>query len=241
MPRKQASLNNISFAQGFLPEYWNWTDEEKKHIGNIKEMGEIIKTRLESGGCEIKEMYAILHDKDETVLWTEYSMIYNKFTYKHVHFVVKLETEKGKTLNVLASLIGIEARFIEKPRRGKYVYDNLLSYLIHIKYARKYQYNVNDVVTIMGRPYIEHYKERYHSWLQGRAVITEAEIDKTYKLLRMKIYERKITEKEIVLNDEYRRAYDKYRRQLDELMSNAKSNDMKRKKYLLQEQNKQNP
>ena len=100
---------------------------------------------------------------------------------------------------------------------------------------------MNDVVTIMGRPYIEHYKERYHSWLQGRAVITEAEIDKTYKLLRMKIYERKITEKEIVLNDEYRRAYDKYRRQLDELMSNAKSNDMKRKKYLLQEQNKQNP
>ena len=57
MARKEANLNNILFSQDFLPEHWNWTDVEKAHLGNVAEMGEIIKTRLENGGCEIEEMY----------------------------------------------------------------------------------------------------------------------------------------------------------------------------------------
>ena len=102
------------FAQGFLPQYWNWTDEEKTHIGNITEMGEIIKTRLENGGCEIAEMYAIKHDKDEQKIWNEYKMIYEvKFTSNHAHFVIRFK--KGDKLAVLASLIGVEPSFIEKP------------------------------------------------------------------------------------------------------------------------------
>lgn len=240
MARKEANLSCVLLAQDFQPQHWNWTDEEKTHLGNITEMGEIIKNRLENGGCLIAEMYAIKHDKDEQKIWNEYKMIYEvKFTSNHVHFVIRFK--KGDKLAVIASLIGVEPNFIEKPQRGRYAYDNMLSYLTHIKYAKKYQYDAHDVVTIAGKPYIEYYRERHESWTQGRAVITETELRKTFKFLEHKIFTGEITMQEIIFNKEYKIVYRKYRRKIDEAFDNVKhSNDLETK-YLLDAQKKQNP
>ena len=76
MAKRLADLGIAQITQDFLPEHWNWTDDEKKQLGNIDEMGKIIKTRLEKAGCEIQEMYAIEHDKDEKKLWNEYKHAY---------------------------------------------------------------------------------------------------------------------------------------------------------------------
>ena len=52
-------------------------------LATIEKMGNVIKTRLENGGCKISEMYAVKHDKDESNLWNEYTMTYDvKLTWK---------------------------------------------------------------------------------------------------------------------------------------------------------------
>ena len=71
MAREKADLGSVLFAQDFLEEHWKWTDKEKEKLGDIEEMGKIIKARLEAGGCEIAEMYGIKHDKDERKIWNE--------------------------------------------------------------------------------------------------------------------------------------------------------------------------
>ena len=97
MATKQAKLTILTFAQDFLSEHWNWTDEEKKKLGDVEEMGKIIKSRLENAGCEIQEMYAVKHDKDEKRWWNEYKKDYEvQFKSNHAHFVIKFEKGKGK-------------------------------------------------------------------------------------------------------------------------------------------------
>ena len=68
-------------------------------------MGNVIKTRLDNGGCKISEMYAVKHDKDESKLWNEYTMTYDvKFTTNHAHVLIKFS--EGKRLKkLLISLV----------------------------------------------------------------------------------------------------------------------------------------
>lgn len=204
MARKEAILSTITLAQDFLPEHWpGWTDEEKAMLGDCKAMGEIIKKRLEAGGCEITEMYGIIHDKDEHRLWNEYEMIYKlQFSLAHIHIVVKLAPEKGKTLDELAALIGIKSSFIEKPKAGRYAYDNMLAYLVHIKYHKKYQYEPHDVYTFAGKDYMDYYRNRYEAWMNGRAKLlvknTKADLD---TLLAKIVEDENFTEDDIFLDE----------------------------------------
>lgn len=46
MPERMANLGIIQITQDFIPEHWDWTDIEKSKLGDIVEMGKIIKTRL---------------------------------------------------------------------------------------------------------------------------------------------------------------------------------------------------
>ena len=121
MATKQAKLTILTFAQDFQSGHWNWTDGEKKKLGDVEEMGKIIKSRLENAGCEIQEMYAVKHDKDEKRWWNEYKKDYEvQFKSNHAHFVIKFEKGKGKTLPELAREIGIEENYIEKPKSGSH-------------------------------------------------------------------------------------------------------------------------
>lgn len=76
-------MGSVLIAQDFLPEHWNWANTDLATLGDIEKMGNVIKTRLENGGCKISEMYAVKHDKDESKLWHEYTMTYDvKLTWK---------------------------------------------------------------------------------------------------------------------------------------------------------------
>lgn len=61
-------------------------------------MGKIIKVRLEADGCEVVEMYAFKHDKDEQKLWNEQKMAYEiKFTSNHGTLLLNSKREPEKS------------------------------------------------------------------------------------------------------------------------------------------------
>ena len=208
MARKLADLETMMLVQDFQPQHWNWTDDEKKQLGNLDEMGKIIKSRLENAGCEILEMHGIRHDKDENKIWNEYKMDYDiNFQSNHAHFIAKFKKGKGKTLPELAKIVGVEESYIEKPKSGRYAFDNMLSYLIHIKYDKKYQYDVHTVYTFAGKKYIEHYRERYESWMRGRAKKSVASTKELVDFLINGIADGAITFDNIVSNEEWMKVY----------------------------------
>ena len=54
------------------PEYWSFTDEEKKSIetaknGNVEPLLRVLWARLAAAGLQVREMYGILHDKDSVL------------------------------------------------------------------------------------------------------------------------------------------------------------------------------
>lgn len=237
MAREEAILNNIMVTQDFLPEHWNWNNAEKSVLGDALKMGNIIRSRLENGGCEIAEMYAVLHDKDEAKLWNENERVYTtKFTSNHAHFVIRFK--KGSTLLELAKMIGLEANYIEKPKRGRYAYDNMLSYLTHIKYDKKYQYDVQEVITITGKDYIEYYRERHEAWVRGRAERSVKDAEALLNYMKDGIAKGDITLNDIALDKDMKYVYALKKRQLDTILEAKREMDLLEKR-LLMEQEKQ--
>ena len=56
----------------------------------------------------------------------------------------------------------------QKPKTGRYSYDNMLSYLTHIKYKDKLQYDPHDVLTLAGPDYMDYYNSRVESWKKAQ-------------------------------------------------------------------------
>lgn len=221
MARTEATLSCITLAQDFRPEHWpGWTDEEKKLLGVIEAMGRNIKKRLEAGGCVLLEMYGIKHDKDEHKLWDEYNMAYKlHFGVVHAHYVIKFASGRGETLKKLAELIGITPNYIEKPRRGRFSYDNMLSYLLHIKYPEKYQYEPQAVVTLAGSDYMVYYREQHEAWMRGRAkkIIKNAK-DNLDSLLTKIVEDDNFNLDDIAKNDDYKKIYTLHSSKIDKAL-----------------------
>lgn len=235
MATEEAVLNNIMVTQDFVPEHWDWSDAEKTALGDSEKMGQIILTRLENGGCEVAEMYAILHDKDEAKLWDENERVYTtKFTSNHAHFVIRFT--KGNTLLELAKIIGLEANYIEKPKRGRYAYDNMLSYLTHIKYDKKYQYDVHSVVTIKGKDYMEYYRERHEAWIRGRAERSVKDADALLNYMKDALAKGEITKNDIALDKNMKYVYALKKRQLDTIIEAKKEMDLLEKRLLMEQE-----
>ena len=71
---------------------------------------------------------------------------------EHVHVLLKFE--KGASLNKIALAIEVEPQYLEKLKSGRYGYDNCLAYLVHAKDESKYQYQPEEVTTLLGEVYI---------------------------------------------------------------------------------------
>lgn len=217
MARKEADLICCGITQALQSEYWAWTEDELKAVGSndITAIAAIIKERLENGGCEIAEMYAVIHDKDTRTKWDESVSQYvveNKTN--HIHCTVKFA--KGATLAKIAAMVGLEPQFIEKAKKGKYGYDNMLSYLIHIKYSDKYPYDASEVLTVCGRPYTEIYSERKEDWLKGRAKVQSEKSKADIDWLETMILEGQVTFSQVMLTDEYFNIYSRNKRCCDD-------------------------
>lgn len=204
----KANLRTFMLTQDFDPEHWVWSPDELTALSSCDAAARIIAARFAAAGFPLEEAYAICHDKDEKTLWDEYHSKYvRKVSGPHIHFVAKLGKANALPLERIASIAGVDPAFIEKPKTGRYAYDNMLAYLIHIKYADKYQYDPQAVITLAGKHYMDYYSDRYKAWMQGRANRVEAATELTFKEVRKMIMDGKLSKKELVTNPRYKYVY----------------------------------
>ncbi len=216
--KKQANLKCVMVVQQLNSEFWIGWDKsiiDEANDGNIRPLVEKLVERLNNSGCLVDEAYGILHDKDEITVWDENSKEnVTEFKTKHIHILIKMS--KGDTINNLAVKIGVSAQYIEKAKSGRYGYDNLLAYLVHIKDESKYQYNPNEVITVSGEDYSSVYNRRRETWNRSRATKQAQETDLSVDYLIAQVLAGKLTKSQVLLTDEYYKVYALHKRKFND-------------------------
>lgn len=203
MTKKQANLTVIAGTQQL--EFKFWKDYPKELIqkaidGNAKEL---LKKMIEylSTIVIVSDAYIIVHNKDWSEVWNPSLSEYEKVLKTiHVHFLFKFA--EGATLPEIANALGLESQYLEKPKSGRYAYDNLLSYLIHAKDPNKFLYSSSDVITLVGKDYQIIYNERIRAWEKGRAKKTSQQARFDVEALIMDVVEGKIKKTDILSNSD---------------------------------------
>lgn len=174
MARLEAILTFFMLASDYNPAHYDWTENELSALGNCKSTAAVIKRRLEDNGAKVKEMYVIEHrgEKKANSKPKEYHNSTDT-TKPHYHILVRFEPSHGATLEEIAEYIGVPPEVIEKPKPGRYSYDNMLAYLTHIKDESKIQYAPEDVVTLDGSNYMDYYNQRKERWIKAREIVAQ--------------------------------------------------------------------
>lgn len=218
--KRAASLTTLMLTQDYNPNHWEWSEDERRALGSAKATGKIILDKLLAAGIEVSEAYAISHDKDEKEMWKFYESPHRKdLVANHIHFVCKMTD--GATLERLADIIGVAPQSIEKPRSGRYAYNNMLAYLIHIKYAQKYQYSPVDVQTLLGRDYLNYYEEYHVKWERARANRIQKTAKISLKELEILIIDGVVTKEDLLFKSEYKYIYAIHKARIDKILSNV--------------------
>lgn len=224
MRKKEANLTAIMLVQQLEDEHWKtWDDITSVKLardGDIRPLLETVINKLNKANITVKEAYGIKHDKDEVRVWDQ-KLMKNVIEKKaiHVHFLFKFE--RGASLNKIALAIGIEPQYLEKLKSGRYGYDNCLAYLVHAKDEQKYQYQPEEVVTVLGEDYSSIYHRNMHTWLKGRATKKAKETNLSIDWLCEQILEGRITKNNIMLTDEYYAIYGQHKRKINEALETA--------------------
>lgn len=223
----------FSITQKLDENYWfDWTDEEISSFGELKEHAAIIKRKLEDNDIAVEEMHAIYHDKDSTTIWNDYTKL-KETVYKDIHIHVLFKTVDGQDVETISSAVGVQPQYIEYAKRGKYAYNNMLSYLIHAKDAHKHQYSPKEVVTLVGEDYSKIYQENKLNWKKGALVKTDEQ--KIHKLttrqidvLLEKIMDNEVSRAYVENMPEPRMAYISNRRLFENAFEIANKNKLQR-------------
>ncbi|MDV7688186.1 Rep family protein [Enterococcus casseliflavus] len=224
--KKQASLTCVMIVQQLKEEFWfQWEDTiiTEAENGNIQPLMEELNKRFHNRGYEVNELYGIIHDKDERLVWNQEQMknvIEPK--EKHAHILVKFA--KGDTLNNLSVTAGVDPQYIEKAKSGRYGYDNLLSYLVHAKDQDKYQYSPDEVVTVSGEEYTSVYNRRMETWVRGRATKEAKATDLSVDYLVSEILDGKLTKSQVLLTNEFYKVYALHKRKINDAFDTAGEN-----------------
>lgn len=205
MARKKADLTTFGFAQLLDTEYWAYNDDFK-YLNNkdLQGLGENIKNRLNQKEDILEELYLVIHDKDHQNKWNEQIGDYVLEPKKeHIHGVAKFKKGKSLPLEDIATLIGVEPQYIDRPKPGRYSYNNMLSYLIHIKNIDKAQYKESEVVTILGEDYQEIYNINRENWIKARAKVTTKKAKLEVDELEEMVLSGEVTRQQVLLTDRY--------------------------------------
>ena len=235
MARKEADLTACMIVQQLDKEFFTgWTDEELKAIEDADPIaiGTIIFNKLSAQGMIIEEMHTIIHDKDVREVWDNSVNNYViEQKAKHFHCLARFWKDKdgklhGGTIDKIANAVGLDVQYIEKPRKGKYAYDNMLAYLTHTKDADKHQYDVSEVKSSgllqndTGKPlyktYEQYYSERRKDWLEGRAKKKREKANVDIDMLEELILTGEVVKNQILLTDEYFDIYARNKRRCDD-------------------------
>lgn len=241
MARTGATLKSCMITQELSPEFWNVPDVSSSNFtaeqfktefsaaltaaqqGNIKPLVNCIVVCLAAANIEISAAYGILHDKDTQTGWderTQKNVVVQKTS--HIHICLQFKEGKGATLEQIAHAAGIEPQYVEKPLRGRYAFDNMLAYLIHIKYTDKYQYQPSDVVTVCPPAdydklcYNTIYEQRRGEWVKGRGAVARKSAQQNVDWLEEQILSGEVTKSQILLTDELFAIYSRNKKRLDD-------------------------
>ena len=206
-----------------------WIDTEKQQAvqqmdtmlaearnGNIVPLVSWLKVRLNGFGLPFVAMYAILHDKDSRKVWSEAQQAnVIDLKSKHIHVVVKLQTFNAKPnpkafLAYIANACGVLGDAIEKPKSGRYAYDNMIAYLVHAKDKDKYQYDPKEVISIDNsetvgtktRNYSDIFNECRDTWERGAATKKKQAATLNVDWLIEMILTGQVTRSQVNLTDE---------------------------------------
>ena len=225
MAKQENNPTSIGLTQYLDPSYWTWAAEDANGAALLQQgAGAILAyvvQRLEAIGCEVVEAYGIVHDKDEREVWsdTEKTLVVEPKP-DHLHAVIKFASRaKSAPLDRLAFGIGVEPQYVEKPGRGRYAFDNMLSYLTHVKYADKHQYAPSEVATVRGPDYLGIDAQRRETWLKGRAHVKKKVVAENFEDMRERVLQGEITRDQIMLTDELFDIYSRHQREIDDALS----------------------
>lgn len=210
---REAILKVFGITQYTEPEYFDWTDGEKKALnGSAHDIACIIINRLFIAGMGVQELYVSIHDKDKTEKWDMLTQSYITVDEKrHIHVAGKFIEYQGRTLGgtiqQIAKAVGVAPQYVEKAKTGRYGYDNMLAYLVHAKQPWKYQYDPSAVASVgsaskdtgqpLYKPYIEVYAERKKSWDSGRYVVQKKHDEESADELYYKIITGNVTRSQV--------------------------------------------
>ena len=233
MARKEATLSAFTLVQQLDPDFYGWTAEEKTAIENkdIATIEGIIMQRLYNKGMAVEEMHCITHDKDVREVWNS---TVNTYVVEqkpdHIHCLVKFVKIDGRlfggTLLQIADALGVEPQYIEKPKTGRFSYDNCLAYLIHAKDEDKHQYDVSEVVSSgcckdgkpLFRPYVDYYNERKKDWEAGRIKKKNDKARVDADILEEMILTGQVCRNQILLTNEYYDIYARNKRRCEDAL-----------------------
>lgn len=232
MARTQAKLSTCMIVQQLETQYFKgWSKDELQAITSkdINAIMEVIAKRFLLSNIAVEEMHGIIHNRDSKEVWDSDTKQYViDVKPSHFHIVCKFLKEDGVlyagTLQQIASAVGVEQQYIEKAQKGKYAYDNMLSYLTHIKYADKAQYSPDEVATFhamkngvkLGKEYADIYAERKKEWEQARATIKKQQAETSIDSLEEMILQGEVTMEQVLLTDRYFTIYARNKRRCDD-------------------------
>ena len=223
--KKEANLTAIMLVQQLEDEHWKtWQDKtalkQARDKNNIRPLLEIVTDKLNKADITVKEAYGIKHDKDEINVWNQ-ELMKNIIEKKaeHIHFLFKFE--KGASLNRIAIAVGVEPQYLEKLKSGRYGYDNCLAYLVHAKDETKFQYQPEEVVTVLGEDYKSIYHRSMATWVKGRATKKAKETALSVDWLIEKILSGEVSKSNILLTNEYYAIYGQHKRKVNEALDTA--------------------
>lgn len=215
--------------------FHGWSDAELEAIRNANAgaIGHAILNRLFAKGYFAVEVHTIIHDADVAEVWDS---IENRYVIeeklRHFHSVVKFEKNAqtgvlaSGTLHEIADAVGIEPQYVEKAAKGRYAYDNMLAYLIHIKYPEKHQYAPESVVTCgcidtvnhvpFYREYMDYYSERKQEWEAGRAKRKAQQAKVDVDVLEEKILLGEVTKNQVLLTGSFYEIYARNKRRCED-------------------------
>lgn len=237
--KREQPMTLCAVTQYLDPQYWLWDEDTLDQVllsdepVTAQAIMVTVWRRMLRLNIQPLHMHGIIHDKDQReVRDPQTGEMRWELKPEHIHMVIKFDgREGGGTLAQVAQAVGVKPEFVEKPGRGRYAYDNMLSYLCHAKYTDKYQYPPEAVVSLSKEGvtpelYTEVYNERINTWIKGRgSVKKKAAADNVDHLVELALtgqidYER------IQLTDELYEIYARNRRVIDEALETYSNRQM---------------
>lgn len=210
----------FTFSTKLDPANFNWSEKELEavKIYDIQGISEIIKKRITSiKSVELEALYVILHDRD---VMEKYDETKDELVCvekdAHIHVLGRFKSKKeGATIAKLASVLGLAENIIEKPKQGRFAYDNMLAYLVHAKERDKVHYDPTQVITVVGKPYIEVYKENIETWNKGKAKKNKSQAIEDIDYVLEQIIKGDLLEDDMLSDDAYDALFINYANKID--------------------------